>query len=166
MSIWLLPGPQKVRGVTFDLHTLLFGAMSVLMGFQSIYFATFSKVFAIREGLLPEDRRLTRLFRYITLEIGLAIGAVLALLGAGTWVFGLAYWSARHFGALEPEKTLRIVIPGLVFLTMGGRSFFPVFFSACWACAVEGRHNRDAIHDAGWKAAQWSGLSPQSNGAG
>jgi glycosyltransferase involved in cell wall biosynthesis len=119
MSIWLLPGPQKVRGVTFDLHTLLFGAMSVLMGFQSIYFATFSKVFAIREGLLPEDRRLTRLFRYITLEIGLAIGAVLALLGAGTWVFGLAYWSARHFGAGEPEKTLRIVIPGLVFLTMG-----------------------------------------------
>ena len=119
MSAWLLPGPQTVGNVTFDLHTLLFGAMLALIGFQSIYFATFSKVFAIREGLLPEDSRLTRLFRYITLEVGLAVGALLVLIGVGTWGFGLDYWRARHFGNLDPEKTLRIVIPGLISLTMG-----------------------------------------------
>ena len=68
---------------------------------------------------MPADHRLTRLFRYVTLEVGLAIGALLALIGVGTWIFGLKYWSARHFGALDPVKTLRIVIPGLVFLTIG-----------------------------------------------
>ena len=119
VGVWLIPGPRSLGSVTFDLHTLLFGAMAVLIGFQSIYFATFSKVFAIREGLLPEDPRLTRLFRYITLEVGLAVGALLASIGGSTWVFGLEYWSSRHFGALDPEKTLRIVIPGLVSLTIG-----------------------------------------------
>ena len=51
-----------IENVTFDLHTLLFGAMTTLIGFQSIVFATFTKVFAISEGLLPEDPRLLRLF--------------------------------------------------------------------------------------------------------
>ncbi len=119
IGLWLLPGPRTVAAVTFDLHTLLFGAMAVLIGFQSIYFAVFSKVFAIREGLLPEDPRLTVLFRYITLEVGLSVGALLSLLGIGAWTFGLQYWVARDFGSLDPQKTLRIVIPGLVSLCMG-----------------------------------------------
>jgi glycosyltransferase involved in cell wall biosynthesis len=119
MGTWLLPGPRTVGNVTFDLHTLLFASMVVLIGFQSIYFATFSKAFAIREGLLPEDIRLTHLFRYITLEVGLTVGALLALIGAGTWAYGLGYWGAHHFGPLNPERTLRIVIPGLVSLTVG-----------------------------------------------
>jgi hypothetical protein len=93
--------------------------MATLIGFQSLYFAVFSKVFAIREELVPEDQRLTRLFRFVTLEVGLAVGALLSLIGVGTWIFGLKYWGAHHFGALDPEKTLRIVIPGLVFLTIG-----------------------------------------------
>ena len=53
VGVWFIPGPRSLGSVTFDLHTLLFGAMAVLIGFQSIDFATFSKVFAIREGLLP-----------------------------------------------------------------------------------------------------------------
>ena len=119
VGFWLLPGPRRIGTITFDLHTLLFGAMAILIGFQSIYFAVFSKVFAVTQELVPDDRRLTHLFRYITLEVGLAVGALLALTGVGTWVFGLKYWSAHQFGALDPEKTLRIVIPGLVFLTIG-----------------------------------------------
>ena len=77
IGIWLLPGPQTIGGVTFDFHTLLFGAMAVLLGFQSINFAAFTKIFAITEGLVPEDRRLKRLFRYITLEVGLIVGGAL-----------------------------------------------------------------------------------------
>jgi glycosyltransferase involved in cell wall biosynthesis/ubiquinone/menaquinone biosynthesis C-methylase UbiE len=127
MGLWLLPGPQTVRGVTFDLHTLLFAAMAILVGFQSVYFAIFSKVFAISARLLPEDPRLTRVFRVVTLEVGLALGAFLALAGAGTWVFGLEYWRSRHFGPLDAEKTLRIVIPGLVCLTTGIQTILSSF---------------------------------------
>jgi len=128
VSLWLLPGPRTIGGVTFDYHTLLFGAMAILIGFQSVNFAAFSKIFAITEGLLPEDSRLNRLFRYITLEVGLIVGALLILLGAGLWAFGLGFWQSRHFGPLDPEKTLRIVIPGFVSLTLGTEIVLSSFF--------------------------------------
>ncbi|MGA8144864.1 MAG: glycosyltransferase family 2 protein [Candidatus Acidiferrales bacterium] len=128
ISAWLLPGPQTIGAVTFDYHTLLFGAMAILVGFQSVNFAAFSRVFAASEGLLPEDPRLTQLFRYITLEVGLAVGALLILAGAGMWVFGLGYWKSQSFGPLDPGKTLRIVIPGLVSLTLGIEIVLSSFF--------------------------------------
>jgi glycosyltransferase involved in cell wall biosynthesis len=128
VSMWLLPGPRMVGSVGFDVHTLLFAAMSILIGFQSIVFAAFTKVFAIAEGLLPEDRRLTQLFSYLTLEVGLVGGVLLIVAGTGAWVFGLAYWQSRHFGPLDPEKTMRIVIPGLVFFTVGFQVVLSSFF--------------------------------------
>ncbi|MGO9639771.1 MAG: glycosyltransferase family 2 protein [Candidatus Acidiferrales bacterium] len=118
-GLWLLPGPRTIGGVTLDVHTLLFSAVLVLLGFQSVNFAVFTKVFAITEGLAPEDQRLNRLFRYITLEVGLVAGALLAAAGLAAWVFALGAWGRHHLGPLDPEITLRIVIPGAVLLAVG-----------------------------------------------
>jgi glycosyltransferase involved in cell wall biosynthesis len=128
LSLALLPGPLVVGGVTIDYHTLLFGAMAILIGFQSINFAVFTKLFGITEHLLPEDPDLNKLFRHVTLETGLIVGALLILAGAGTWIFGLNYWRSHHFGPLDPEKTLRIVIPGFVALTLGTQIVLSSFF--------------------------------------
>jgi glycosyltransferase involved in cell wall biosynthesis len=128
ISAILLPGPMAVGNVVFDVHTLLFAAMAILIGFQSVVFATFTKVFAISEGLLPEDPRLTRMFRYVTLEVGLIAGVLLILAGAGAWILGLEYWRTREFGALDPVKTLRIVIPGVVCFTLGFQIILSSFF--------------------------------------
>ena len=128
ISGWLLPGPRMVGGTTFDYHTLLFGAMAILVGFESMNFAVFSKMFATTEGLLPEDPRLTRWYRYITLEVGLILGALLILAGAGMWGFGLSYWQHHQFGPLDPEKTLRIVIPAFVSVTLGVQIVLSSFF--------------------------------------
>jgi glycosyltransferase involved in cell wall biosynthesis len=128
VTLWLLPSPRTIGAATFDYHTLLFGAMSILIGFQSINFAVFTKFFAITEHLLPEDPRLNRAFRYVTLETGLILGALLILAGAGTWIFGLSYWRSHHFGELDPDKTLRIVIPGFVALTLGIQIVLSSFF--------------------------------------
>jgi glycosyltransferase involved in cell wall biosynthesis len=124
----LLPGPFMVGNVGFDVDTLLFAAMAVLIGFQSIVFAGFTKLFGISEGLLPEDPRLTWLFRYITLEVGLVVGVLLIFAGTGAWVLGLAYWRSHQFGPLDTEKTLRIVIPGLVCFTLGFQTILSSFF--------------------------------------
>jgi glycosyltransferase involved in cell wall biosynthesis len=128
VALWLLPGPRSIGATTFDYNTLLFGAMSILIGFESINFAVFTKVFAITEHLLPEDPRLNKIFRYVTLEAGLILGALLILAGAGTWIFGLSYWRSHHFGPLDPDKTLRIVVPGLVSLTLGIQIVLSSFF--------------------------------------
>jgi glycosyltransferase involved in cell wall biosynthesis len=128
VGVLLLPGPFMVGNVGFDVDTLLFAAMAVLIGFQSIVFAGFTKLFGISEGLLPEDPRLTLLFRYITLEVGLVVGVLLIFAGTGAWVLGLAYWRRHHFGPLDIEKTLRIVIPGLVCFTLGFQTILSSFF--------------------------------------
>ena len=128
ISAWLLPGPRVVGPVTFDYDTLLFGAMAILVGFQSINFAAFSKLFATSEGLLPDDPLMNRLYRYITLEVGLVLGAILILAGASMWIFGLSYWHSHQFGPLDPEKTLRIVIPGFVSLILGTQIILSSFF--------------------------------------
>ncbi len=124
----LLRGPLVIGNVVFDVDTLLFAAMAILIGFQSAVFAMFTKVFAISEGLLPEDPRLSRMFRYVTLEAGLVVGVLLILAGGGAWVLGLAYWHARHFGPLDPAQTLRIVIPGVVCFTLGFQIILSSFF--------------------------------------
>ena len=127
-TAWLLPGPQRVGNVVFDVHTLLYALMSILLGFQAIAFAAFTKVFAISEGLLPEDRRLMIVFRYIKLETGLVIGALLVLLGIGGSILAVSDWRAQHFGQLNPSQTLRLVSPSVVAMTLGLETILSSFF--------------------------------------
>ncbi len=124
----LLPGPRTIRGVTFDVHTLLFSAVLVLLGFQSVNFAVFTKVFAITEGLAPEDQRLNRLFRHITLEVGLIAGGLLTAAGLAAWIFAITTWGRLHLGPLNPEETLRVTIPGGVLVAVGFETILSSFF--------------------------------------
>jgi hypothetical protein len=123
-----LPAPRAVGGVTFDVHTLVYAAAFVLLGFQAIAFAVFTKVFAISEGLLPPDPALDKLFQHITLEVGLAVGALLTLAGLTLSVYSVSAWGSKHFGALDYAHTMRLVIPAALFLTLGAQTIFASFF--------------------------------------
>jgi len=128
LGLWLLPAPRVVGGVTFDVHTLVYAAAFVLLGFQAIAFAVFTKVFAISEGLLPPDPALDKLFEHITLEVGLAVGGLLTLAGLAISVYSVGAWGSRHFGALDYSHTMRLVIPAALFLTLGAQAIFASFF--------------------------------------
>ncbi len=127
-SLWLLPGPRTVGRITFDVDTLLFSAMAILLGFQSINFAVFTEVFAVTRGLLPEDPLLSKFFRHVRLEAGLLGGMLLLLAGVGMWIAGFRYWSSLDFGPLLPARVLRIVIPGIVCITLGFQAILSSFF--------------------------------------
>ena len=127
-SGFLLQGPRVIHGVSFDVHTLLYAFVAVLLGFQLIAFAVFTKVFAISEGLLPDDPRLDKLFSFITLETGLVFGAVLVLLGIGGSVVAVSGWASRNFGALNPDQMLRVVMPSVFSLTLGVQVICSSFF--------------------------------------
>lgn len=124
----LLPGPRLVGRATLDVHTLLYAAMAVLIGFQAVAFAIFTKVFAISEGLLPQDRRLNAVFKYVTLEVGLVVGSLLFLGGLGGSVLALARWRSTSFGVLDPSEMLRLVIPSATALTLGCEIILTSFF--------------------------------------
>jgi len=123
----LVSGPRRVGAVTFDLNSLLFCAAAVILGWQAVLFATFAKVFAISEGLLPMDARLDRLFRVITLETGLVVGA--AMFGAGLIAAfaAVAGWHTASFGALDPERTMRLVIPSVTLMVLGAEAIMGSF---------------------------------------
>jgi hypothetical protein len=128
LGAWILPAPRTVGGVTLDVHSLAYAAAAVLLGYQSMAFAVFTKVFAIQEGLLAEDPRLNRLFRYVTLETGLAVGFSLVLIGLAGSIWALGDWGARSFGELDPRRMLRIIIPASLALTLGLSIVLSSFF--------------------------------------
>jgi len=128
LGLWLLPSPRTVGSVTFDVHTLVYAAAFVLLGFQAIAFACFTKIFAISEGLLPPDPALDKMFRYITLEVGLVIGGLMTALGFAASVYAVTGWETRHFGMLDYSHTMRIVIPAALFLMLGAQTIFASFF--------------------------------------
>src|SRR5436309_1764588 len=127
-TFWLLPGPRRIGRVEFDVHTLLYASAAILIGFQSISFAFFTKIFAIMEGLLPPDPKLDRAFRHITLEGGLVCGAILILAGIGGTIYALASWGSQSFGPLNPVRELRIVIPSATCLALGCQIVLNSFF--------------------------------------
>jgi glycosyltransferase involved in cell wall biosynthesis len=127
-GLWLLSGPRVIGRVTLDVHTLLYSATTVFIGFQAVLFAIFTKVFAINAGLLPSDPGLDRLFRVYTLEKGLLVGAVLTFIGFAGSLYALSDWSARSFGPLAPAETLRIIIPAVLSLTLGCQIILSSFF--------------------------------------
>jgi glycosyltransferase involved in cell wall biosynthesis len=128
VGAWILPGPREVAGVTLNVHTLLYAGAAVSIGFQSIVFAVFTKVFAISVGLLPDDPRLSRLFRYVTLETGLLAGGTLLAIGLGGSLWALSSWSTSSFGELDPSQTQRIVIPSITAMTLGLQVVLSSFF--------------------------------------
>jgi glycosyl transferase family 2 len=105
LGVWIVPGPRTIGRVTFDVHTLLYAALAILLGFQGVTFSAFSRIFAVSEGLLPEDPRPTKMFSFFNLEVGLVIGGVLVLCGLAGSVYALSDWSSQSFGSLDPTST-------------------------------------------------------------
>ncbi len=113
-----MPG-ASVLGATLDAHTLLFASLAIVMGYQSVLFAFLAKVFAVGEGMLPEDTRLTRLFGVFRLEHGLFVGAAMLATGSILLGWALVSWQQVAFGRLDYADTMRKVIPGVTLAALG-----------------------------------------------
>jgi glycosyltransferase involved in cell wall biosynthesis len=122
-----LPG-YSVNGITFDAHTLLFASLFAILGYQAVVFAMLSKVFAISEGLLPEDRRVNRFFQVFPLERGLVLGAASMIGGFALLLAAVLQWRAVDYGPLDYAHTMRWVIPGVTLTALGFQTILSSFF--------------------------------------
>jgi glycosyltransferase involved in cell wall biosynthesis len=122
-----LPG-TKVLGASLDAHTLLVASLAMLLGSQAVQFAVFAKTFAISEGLVPEDARMRRFRRLMTLERGLALGIAATAIGGGLILAALNQWRAAGFGPLNYATTMRWVIPGVTLAALGCEAMLSSFF--------------------------------------
>jgi glycosyltransferase involved in cell wall biosynthesis len=117
-----------IGSVNFDVHTLLFASLAIILGQQSIVFALFTKVFAISEGLLPPDPRLDRFFRYAKLELGILLGGLSMLAGVILLATQVRAWAGTDFGPLDYSHTMKWVIPGATLVVLGVQTIWASFF--------------------------------------
>ncbi len=119
--LWIWPMPRSLGGVTLDVHTMLYAAAAVVLGFQSISFSVFAKTFAIGEKLLPEDPWFAVVQKRFPLEGGLIAGLMLLVAGVVGSAVAVSAWREASFGNLEPREVLRVVIPSVLALSLGGQ---------------------------------------------
>jgi len=122
-----LPG-LHTHGITFDAHTLLLASLAVVCGYQSVLFAVFTKVFAISEGLMPEEPRLARLLERFQLERGIALGVASMVGGFALLAGAVSQWWSVNFGNLDYAHTMRWVIPGVTLTLLGFQTVLSSFF--------------------------------------
>jgi hypothetical protein len=128
LGIALLPGPLHIGDAGLDVNAFVYCAVAVIIGFQAVTFAAFARAFATSQGLLPPSENVERLFRVVTLEVGLAVGALLFLAGLGLSIYTVAFWSGRSFGALSTSSTIRLVVPAATFMILGLETVLASFF--------------------------------------
>jgi hypothetical protein len=112
----------------------------VLIGFQAVVFATFARLFAVQDGLLPRDPRFDRRMRRFTLERGLLLGFALILAGIVGSLYAIGAWKQKSFGHLDYPHTMRIVIPSSLGIALGFQMIVSSFFFG-----IIGLHNRASV---------------------
>ena len=115
----LLPSARTVGAVTFDVSTLLYASLALIVGFQAVLFFVVSHRFTVAEGLLPDAGPLKAFTRAFTLERALVSGGALVLGGLAISLYAIGFWNERSFGQLDYSQILRIVIPGSTLIVCG-----------------------------------------------
>lgn len=117
--ILLLPMPLTIRGVTFDLNSLLVSSVAMLTGFQVLAFGLFTKAYAVNIGLLPGKEYWHRLVNGCAVEWGIGIGLVLMVSGLGLLIHAILFWKAAGFGPLPYQISHRTVILAVTLISLG-----------------------------------------------
>jgi len=121
-------GDFQIGGIQFNVGTLSVACMTVIIGFQLMAFAFFTKVFAIAERLLPDDPKLSRMLKILTLEKGILLGLAVLLAGTALLARAIWIWKQAHYGLLDPSENLRRLIPAVTLMVLGVQGVFSSFF--------------------------------------
>jgi len=118
-----------IGGVVLNVGTLMMACMTVVVGFQMTAFSFYTKIFAMAEGILPEDPKFNRLFEFFTLEKGITVSLVVLAAGLGLLLRSVWLWKQAQFGPLPSmEDNLRRLIPAASVILLGVQGVFSCFF--------------------------------------
>lgn len=126
----LLPAPLVIKGVTFDIHTLLLANVLIMLGTQIVAFALLAKQYAIKHQLLPKHTNFISLFDKISLETYLITGLCSVTIGLSGIVYSVIIWGSYNFGDLSTENMMRLLVPSITFLAVGLQIIFASFFKS------------------------------------
>lgn len=118
-SAWLARGPMLFGSVGFGVHSMLYLSAMTILGTQLIQFAVLVKWVAVVSGMVPEPPWVAKARRVASVEAGLIAGTLLFLGGLAWSADLLATWRDTGYPALQPEITMRSVIPSVTMMVLG-----------------------------------------------
>ncbi len=122
--LYLLPGPRRALGMTFDYHFMFPASALAILGVQLVVLGLAAKAIA-RAELHVTDRWLGFLDDWFTLERGLLLGGALLAAGVGVNAWILSDWLRAGRGTLF---AVRPALLGLTLLVVGAQLVFGSFF--------------------------------------
>lgn len=125
----LLPGPLMLtQKIGVDVHTLLVGGISILVGAQSLTFGVMARFYAKKQNMIPRCSRLDGWIGKLKLEPVLLAAAFLFFCGLTGIFWAMSEWSSVHFGALDYRAMMRILIFATTCVVGGFQLGFTAFF--------------------------------------
>lgn len=124
----LLTGPIQIGEHALDVSALVYCMAAVLIGFQAILFAAFSRAFVANEGLMPPSPGMQKAFKVLNLERGLIIGLLLLIVGVALAIYGFIHWGSSDFGALDARDAIRLAVPAATLSVLGFETIMGSFF--------------------------------------
>jgi hypothetical protein len=94
---------------------------------QSITFGFIARMYAMKNGILPETSRFKKFFDQLTLERMLLTALGLIVIGLAGVAWAAQLWSAKNFGALDYRNMMRILIVAATCLVAGLQLGFAAF---------------------------------------
>jgi hypothetical protein len=135
----LAAAPVHFGNVTFSTGTLAVACMSAIIGTQLVAFAFFTKIFAIGEGLLPQDPKFSKVFKTFTLEKGIGLGMLILALGIGLLLRSLWIWKQAGYGLLPYADNMARLLPAVTLIVVSIQIIFSSFFMSVLGLKTESR---------------------------
>ncbi len=120
-------GPLALGSVVFDIHTLLYMAVFVIVGMQTVFLKILADAYATHCGMtiLSSQQTPRKLF---TAERCALFGLMLLAAGILISVLSFHHWAVSSYGNLDPQWMMRRTIPAWTLIICGmqliGNSFF------------------------------------------
>lgn len=136
------------------IHTQLFAAAGMVLGYQTMMFAMAAVLARHYARLNTPHPREQWALRVATGPWLPALGSLAALCGLALCASLTWQWGRSGFGALTPEAAMRQIIPGVALLLMGTQSVLAAIFFAALRSAFDSIRN--ASRALGSQAPEWT----------
>lgn len=128
LTIVLSIGNVQIGSVGLGVHTLMYAAAAMIVGFNLVMFSLFTRSYANVTGFIPTESKLDKWLEETSTEKGVVIGLIMFLIGIVVTIAAFVIWGKTGFGELSPEKMMRITIPAMILIVVGIEVIFGSFF--------------------------------------
>lgn len=128
LTVILSLGNIRIGSVGLGVHTLMYSAAAMMVGFNLVMFSLFVRSYASVTGFIPTESKLDRWLEDISTERGVVIGLLLFFAGIIITIIAFCIWGNTGFGGLSPENMMRITIPAMLLIVVGIEVIFGSFF--------------------------------------